>query len=139
MPRDLFGDVTSPRVSVGGKKWYTVPLSLAAHVALIVPLVLVPLLASDILPTVRAYDVFMTAAPAPPDPPVPSRPRPPETKPQVNPDAAPGASGVAVHSAARSGRHPRGAAVGIHRHVSQRNARRGHHDRHRHVQAELNA
>jgi protein TonB len=89
MPRDLFGDVTSPRPSVGSRKWYTVPLSLAAHVALIVPLVLVPLLATDMLPSVHDYDVFVASAPVPPDPPPPPTPAPPDTKPRVNPDAAP--------------------------------------------------
>lgn len=90
MPRDLFGDVTSPRPSVGSRKWYTVPLSLAAHVALIVPLVLVPLLATDMLPAVDDYDVFMTEAVLPPDPPPPPPHRaPPETQPRVNPEAAP--------------------------------------------------
>ena len=29
MPRDLFGDVTRPSVSIGNRKWYTVPVSLA--------------------------------------------------------------------------------------------------------------
>ena len=31
MPRDLFGDVTRPSISVGNRKWYTVPVSLLSH------------------------------------------------------------------------------------------------------------
>ena len=26
MPRDLFGDVTRPSISIGNRKWYTVPV-----------------------------------------------------------------------------------------------------------------
>jgi protein TonB len=89
MPRDLFGDVTSPRASVGSRKWYTVPLSLAAHVLVMVPLVLVPLMAADMLPAVRDYDVFVTGLPVPPDPPPPPRPVERDIKPHVNPEAAP--------------------------------------------------
>ena len=74
MPREIFGHVTEPPVSLGSRKWYTVPLSLAAHVAAIVPIVLVPLLASDVLPPLRDYDVFVVAPPAPPEPPAPPRP-----------------------------------------------------------------
>ena len=31
MPRDLFGDVTRPSISIGSRKWYTVPVSLLSH------------------------------------------------------------------------------------------------------------
>ena len=31
MPRDLFGDVTRPSISIGNRKWYTVPVSLFSH------------------------------------------------------------------------------------------------------------
>ena len=36
MPRDLFGDVTRPSVSIGNRKWYTVPVSLLSHSAIVV-------------------------------------------------------------------------------------------------------
>lgn len=90
MPRDLFGHVTSPPPSLHARKWYTVPLSLIAHVAVIVPLVLAPLLATDMLPTVRDYRVFVADAVVPPEPPPP----PPreivrDPKPRANPQAAP--------------------------------------------------
>ena len=78
MPREIFGHVTDPPVSLGSRKWYTVPLSLAAHVAAIIPIVLVPLLATDVLPPLRDYDVFVVAPPAPPEPPAPPRPAQPK-------------------------------------------------------------
>jgi protein TonB len=89
MPRDLFGAVTSTPVSLGNRKWYTVPLSLAAHVALIVPVVLVPLLATDILPSPREYNVFVSPPPTPPPPPPPAPPKREKTEAPANPDAAP--------------------------------------------------
>ena len=36
MPRDLFGDVTRPSISIGNRKWYTVPVSLLSHSAIVV-------------------------------------------------------------------------------------------------------
>ena len=32
MPRDMFGDVVDPSIKLGSQKWYTVPLSILAHV-----------------------------------------------------------------------------------------------------------
>jgi protein TonB len=88
MPSDLFGDIGRARFSLGNRKRYTVPLSLMAHVAAIVPIVLVPLLATDTLPVLRDIDAYVTAPPTPPEP-----PRPPvrheDIKPRPNPDAAP--------------------------------------------------
>jgi periplasmic protein TonB len=89
MPNDLFGDVTSPRASIGNRKWYSIPLSFAAHVALLIPLVLVPLLATDMLPAVREYgDVWVTDV-ALPDPPPPPAATAREVEPRPDPDAAP--------------------------------------------------
>ena len=34
MPKDMFGDVVDPSIKVGSQKWYTVPLSILAHVVL---------------------------------------------------------------------------------------------------------
>jgi periplasmic protein TonB len=89
MPRDLFGAVTSTPISLGNRKWYTVPLSLAAHVALIVPIVIVPLLATDILPLPREYNVFVSPPPTPPPPPPPVTPKQKPTESPPNPHAAP--------------------------------------------------
>ena len=33
MPRDLFGHVTRPSISIGSRKWYTLPVSLFSHSA----------------------------------------------------------------------------------------------------------
>ena len=48
MPRDMFGDVVDPSVKLGSQKWYTVPLSVAAHVFVFaaVPVLLVIVSAS---------------------------------------------------------------------------------------------
>ena len=35
MPRDMFGDVADPSVKVGSQAWYTVPVSILAHVVLV--------------------------------------------------------------------------------------------------------
>ena len=50
MPRDLFGDVCDPSVRVGSQSRYTVPLSLLAHLVVIVAVLLVPLMATGMLP-----------------------------------------------------------------------------------------
>jgi protein TonB len=89
MPSDLFGDVVSPPTSVGARKWYTVPLSLIAHVAISVPLVLAPLLATDMLPAVHDYVVFMPDGGVPPEPPPPPPAIEADARPRPNPDAAP--------------------------------------------------
>ena len=39
MARDMFGDVVDPSIKVGSKKWYTVPLSIAVHTAILLALV----------------------------------------------------------------------------------------------------
>lgn len=88
MPRDLFGDVTRPSVSVGNRKWYTVPLSLLSHSAIVFGLVVIPLMATDVLPTPwqKMDAAFIPVAPTPPPPP---RVRPVTTKPIENRNAAP--------------------------------------------------
>jgi protein TonB len=88
MPRDLFGDVTHPSVSVGSRKWYTVPLSLAAHISVIGAVVFASLVAHEFLPLPREMMTFVSAAPLPPTPPAPVSPVTPK-RPEVNPNAAP--------------------------------------------------
>ncbi len=51
MPRDMFGDVVESSIKVGSQKWYTVPLSILAHIALFAAVIIVPLMAADVLPT----------------------------------------------------------------------------------------
>ena len=93
MPRDLFGDVTRPSISIGNRKWYTVPVSLFSHsVDRRDVLIALPILA----PAVHAVGVrgrrpdldHQRSPPTPPPPPRRSRLEHRRTPPS-NPDAAP--------------------------------------------------
>jgi protein TonB len=88
MPRDLFGDVTRPSISIGSKKWYSLPLSLVSHSAIVLALVAIPILAPAVMPSVFAdNDMTITMIDLPKPPPAP---RPIDTiKPVENPYAAP--------------------------------------------------
>jgi protein TonB len=92
VPRDMFGDVVDPSVKVGSQAWYTVPVSILAHIALFAAIVIIPLMAADVLPTPNTMMAF--AAPPPPPPPPPP-PAPAAVQPKVaptpvtNPNAAP--------------------------------------------------
>jgi protein TonB len=91
MPRDLFGDVTRPSISIGSRKWYTVPLSLFTHSLGIGLLIALPLLAPAVMPAVLANNDPTWVSAMMPDPPKP----PPKTRaidtvePIANRDAAP--------------------------------------------------
>src|SRR5436305_13156117 len=65
----MFGDVVDPSIKVGSQKWYTVPLSILAHVALFAAVIIIPLMATDVLPTPPSMMAFVAAAPPPPPPP----------------------------------------------------------------------
>jgi protein TonB len=75
MPRDLFGDVTRPSISIGNRKWYTVPVSLLSHSAVVFAVIVIPLLATDVLPEPweKIDGVIIPLAPPPPPPPPPLR------------------------------------------------------------------
>lgn len=89
MPRDLFGDVVRPFNGAGARSRYTVPLSLAAHTLIVVTVVVVPLLATDALPSLATRLSFESVTPiVPPEPPRPRVARPADT-PVVNQNAAP--------------------------------------------------
>ena len=95
MPRDLFGDVTRPSISVGNRKWYTVPASLLSHVAILAVLIIAPLMATDRLPTpwetIEPPTVIIDVVPPPP------RIRRLETQhPKINPDAAPTVAPIGI-------------------------------------------
>lgn len=76
MPRDLFGDVTRPSISVGNRTWYTLPVSLLSHSAIVLILVALPILAPAVMPSVFAdNDLIMITAIVPPTPPLPPRQR----------------------------------------------------------------
>jgi len=89
MPRDLFGDVTRPSISIGKRKWYTVPVSLLSHSVIIAMFVALPILEAPHTP-----DVVLGAMPdyisivEPPKLP-PSKPKQPDLQPPTNPDVAP--------------------------------------------------
>jgi periplasmic protein TonB len=93
VPRDMFGEVATPTVRLGSQKWYTLPLSILAHVAIFAAVVIIPLMATDVLPTPPTMMAFVGAAPPPPPPPPPppAAAAPPQTVPQPvsNPNAAP--------------------------------------------------
>ena len=74
MPRDLFGEIVDPSVKLGTKQWYTVPLSILAHFAALFALVVVPLMATDMLPTPESVMAFVVTPPPPPPPPPPPAP-----------------------------------------------------------------
>lgn len=77
MPRDLFGQMTRPFEGVGARSRLTVPLSLVAHAVAVVVILVVPLLATDTLPSLHTSLSFEMVTPVvPPAPPAP-RMRPP--------------------------------------------------------------
>jgi protein TonB len=88
MPRDLFGNVTRPSITVGDRKWYTLPLSLFSHSLIIVVVVALPILAPVVLPLIAEdMDGFvMISVPKPP--PLPTL-KPASVQPTVNTNAAP--------------------------------------------------
>jgi protein TonB len=73
MPRDLFETVTHPPTHVGGRSGVT--LSLAAHAAAIAVIVVVPLIATDVLPRPdSAITLIIPGTELPPEPPRPVAP-----------------------------------------------------------------
>jgi protein TonB len=89
MPRDLFGDVTRPSISIGNRKWYTVPVSLFSHSVLIAMFVVLPILAAPYMPGVSSrIPDYMPVVDPPKIPPPPAK-RIDNIKPPVNQDAAP--------------------------------------------------
>jgi protein TonB len=91
MPRDLFGDVVHHEVRVGGRAWYSLPLTILVHAVAIAVVVIVPLTAIDELPGLpRAAAEYMVIAPPQPPPAPPRAPRRAAVDaPAVNPHAAP--------------------------------------------------
>ena len=55
----MFGDVVDPSIKVGTKQWYTVPLSILATRRGFSALVVIPLLATDVLPTPQSVMAFV--------------------------------------------------------------------------------
>src|ERR671914_75421 len=67
----MFGDVVESSIKVGSQKWYTVPVSILAHVAIFAAVIIIPLMATDVLPTPPTMMAFVGAPPPPPPPPPP--------------------------------------------------------------------
>jgi len=92
MSRDLFGDVVRPSVRVGSRKWYTVPVSVLTHAAILGTLIVAPLVALGELPTpgLGIAEVFpVSEPPLPPDLPAVNTTPPPALDVDINVDAAP--------------------------------------------------
>src|SRR5688572_329837 len=75
MPRQLFDDVVEPTIRVGTRQWYTVPLSMISHVAVLGVLVAAPIVATHALPTPDSVVIFLSPPPLP-EPPTPMTPAP---------------------------------------------------------------
>jgi hypothetical protein len=77
MPRDLFGEVTRPSMSIGNRKWYTVPVSLLSHAVIVGAAVVIPLLATDVMPDPfeTIGSVTLVEPVVPPPPPLPPKQR----------------------------------------------------------------
>jgi periplasmic protein TonB len=87
MPRDLFGDVPQP---VGSRSRYTVPVSLAAHAAILLAIAAATILGPVVLPGLASSDpVYISVITIPPAPPPPPRRSAEPVRPAVNPNAAP--------------------------------------------------
>jgi protein TonB len=89
MPRDLFGDVTDPSITLGSRKWSTMPVSLGVHSVIVALLIVAPLMAAGTLPRLHDVAVYMPVEPPelpkPPDVPRPKAPDQPVTNPAVAP------------------------------------------------------
>jgi len=73
MPRDLFGNVTRPSISVGTRKWYTVPVSLLSHSVVVAIFLVLPILAAPLMPQILDGDdseYLIEILPPPPPPPI---------------------------------------------------------------------
>ncbi len=94
MPRDLFGEVVRPTAGFGSRQWYTLPISFVFHTVVLALVIVVPLMATGVLPAPNAGGIEWTQATAvePPSVPPPARTQPATPVPAsmaVNPDAAP--------------------------------------------------
>lgn len=89
MPRELFGDVTDPSITLGTRKWYSLPLSFLVHALVISILIVTPLLATGALPMPDSGPAFVHIEPPPLPQPPPVRAVTPPSPPIVSHNAAP--------------------------------------------------
>lgn len=73
MLRDMFADVREPSITVGSNKRVTVVTSVVVHTAIVAAAMIIPLVATDVLPTPTITTVFISTPVLTPPPP----PRPP--------------------------------------------------------------
>jgi protein TonB len=72
MAHDLFSEISTPSVRVRASSRWTIPLSIAAHVAIVALVLIIPLMASDVLPIPSVGNLrFIAAITPPPQPPAP--------------------------------------------------------------------
>jgi protein TonB len=102
MPHELFEEITTPTSRGSARSPYTIALSIAAHVAVIGVVVIVPLLAVDALPKpVNPGGIFVPVVHVPPAPPPARRATPPTpTQSDVAPRSIPLAAPDGVHDEA---------------------------------------
>ncbi len=70
--REIFSDVVRRPVKVGPRAWYTLPVSIAAHVAVGTVVIVVPMMAADVLPSPATVLPTFVTPPPPPPPPAPA-------------------------------------------------------------------
>jgi protein TonB len=90
--REIFGEIAHPTPRLGSQSRYTLPVSIVVHVVIAACVVIVPLMATDVLPVPRTVIGAFPAAPEPPPPPPPapaSAPGAAKPVPASFPDAAP--------------------------------------------------
>lgn len=114
MPRDLFGDVTRPSISIGNRKWYTLPVSLLSHSAIVLVLIALPILAPALMPAVfttgmEVPTIVNLVPPAPPPLPRPADAPPPVANSNAAPITAPDA--IAPETAVEEWREPAGVGL----------------------------
>ena len=61
VPKDMFGDVVDPSIKMGNKMWYTVPLTMLLQATVVAALVIVPLMATGMMPTPPSMMAFVIA------------------------------------------------------------------------------
>jgi protein TonB len=98
---NLFRDIVTPSIAIGGHSRHTVPVSIVAHVMIVVAAFIVPLVATDRLPQVREMVAFVAPSvkpvPPPPPPPKPIATRQtPQPQTETNLSAAPVVAPAAI-------------------------------------------
>ena len=116
MAREIFGEIAHPARRLGSRSRYTLPVSIAVHVVLVACVVIVPLMATDVLPVPRTVIDVFTAPPAlpPPPPPAPANTiRATKAEPVSSSDAAPRDAPTAIEPEAATTTSALGDPLGV--------------------------